>query len=342
MSVWSLLKQVWFRMLHLESRSLRFLWRIFIPGQVSREFLAGKQKRYPPPVRFFFVVMFIFLFTLNHVMNTDGIRFSTQRSGVAVQQVDREKILSGKNFYEKMQQYAELKRMRREFDSLPDHYRTALVQQAVDSLLQRTYGEAAEDVREMWEEAPEQVGTSSPDSISINLGFRQIRIASLDVFELEPDQIIQVYHIESWIDKVMVRQGLKAFEDPQALLRAYLGSFAWTILALIGLMAAILKLLYWRQGRYYVEHFVFLLNEHTAMFSALTLAFLINYFFTLKWWFWVMLICWLLISPYLSMYRFYGQGKWMTFFKGSIFSVAYLIGFILLFSIGLLLVILLF
>src|SRR5262245_60484049 len=53
-TVSDVMQQLWFRVLHLESRSWRVLWRLFIPGQVSIDYFSGKRKRYPPPVQFFF------------------------------------------------------------------------------------------------------------------------------------------------------------------------------------------------------------------------------------------------------------------------------------------------
>ena len=61
-SLGNLFKQVWFRVLHLESRSLRFMLLLFIPGYVTSEFFSGRQKRYPQPIRFFFIFSFFFCY----------------------------------------------------------------------------------------------------------------------------------------------------------------------------------------------------------------------------------------------------------------------------------------
>ena len=339
----NLLKDIWFRVLHLESRSLRFMWHLFVPGLVSQEFFAGKQRRYPPPVRFFLVITFIFLFPLNHIVGTGSARFSAGESKVAI---ERSETRPGKpaDFYELARKYADAQKMRREIDSLPDTLRTAQVQQALDTLLQRLYGEDLTGFNRILTVADslEPNNGNSPDSLTLSLGFRKIKMATVDIFQLTPDEIIKKYGFDTWLDKVAVRQGIKSMKEPQTLVKAYLGNLAWTVLALIALMAGLLTLLYWRQNRFYVEHFVFLLNEHSSLFLWLTLAVWVNYFFPLHWWIWGALIAWLAISPYFAFKRFYAQKAGWTFIKASVFSIFYLAGFAALFTLGLLIVFLIF
>ena len=339
-SIGSLLQQLWLRVLHLESRSLRFLWHLLIPGRVTAEYFSGKRKRYPPPIQFFFVVMFLFLFTLNHVVGTGGLQLQSNTSGVRIKQAE-----SGQpkvNFYDLGRQYAEVQRMRQEFDSLPESYRTPAVRQAIDSLMRRTYGGATRKLGEIWAEATDSLGADAPDSMMMNLGLQKIKIASIDLFQLDADGLIQKYGVNSWLEQTLLRQGVKTMKEPEALMKSYLGSLAWTILALVALMSFVLALLYWRQKRYYVEHFIFLLNIHSGMFLLLTAAFWLNFFFRLHWQAWTALAIWLAISPTIALRLYYGQGLWATFFKSLLFSIIYLVGFVLLFAAGILVVFVLF
>jgi hypothetical protein len=43
------------------------------------------------------------------------------------------------------------------------------------------------------------------------------------------------------------------------------------------LMAAVMVLLYWRPRRYYVEHLVFYLHVHAALFAALTVLVILGF-----------------------------------------------------------------
>jgi len=342
MTLSALLKQVWFRVLHLESRSLLFLWQMLIPGFVSQEFFAGRRKRYPHPIRFFFIVAFLFLFTLNHLTNigdSSGIQASSSENGLKIS--GKKSADEGFDLYEMGRRSAEFEKMRREFDSLPPDLKTATTLRAVDTLLQRTYGEYAKKFSDIWTVATDSTETRVPDSTSLNLGFKSIRILTSDMFLLDANSIIEKYHIDNWVDRLLVKQGIKTIQSPSALMKAYLGSLAWTLLALIGFMSAVLTLLYWRQKRYYVEHFIFLINEHTSMFLLLMFAFWINAVWPLKG-YWAIPIVWLIFSPMFAMKRFYAQGWGMTFLKSFVFSVAYLVGFAVLFILAMLAVFIMF
>ena len=83
------------------------------------------------------------------------------------------------------------------------------------------------------------------------------------------------------------------------------------IFLLVPVFTAIMKLLYIRQRRYYVEHFVFALHVHSFLFLSMTLLVVLP-----QWWLANLLLgLWLVAYIFLSMRRVYEQSKLMTFFK---------------------------
>ncbi len=92
------------------------------------------------------------------------------------------------------------------------------------------------------------------------------------------------------------------------------------------LMAALMKLLYWRPRHYYLEHLVLLLHNHACVFLLLS-AFLL----ALHWlgggaWtgLLVLALCWYLVRYlYRSMKIVYGQSGWLTFLKFGVLACAY-------------------
>lgn len=324
------MQQLWFRVLHLESRSLRALWRLFVPGQVSIDYFSGKRKRYPPPVQFFFVIMFFFLLLLNHLLGDTGhIGFKQTDKNIHISSNDT--ITPPEDLYQLGQRYTRIQRLRREFDSLPPEYRTPQIKAALDSLFQRTDDDSGEKLGKIFASEGDSLTGRAPDSLSFSLGIRQIRVSVMDLFELTADSIITKYQLTHWADKVLIRQGIKSVKESKTLLKTYIGSLAWTLLVLVALMSGVLTLLYWRRGRYYVEHFIFLLHHHTSIFLLLTATLFINQFFRLPIWFWAVLTTWLILSTLVAMRRYYRQGWPKTFVKWLIFSFAYLAGFVILF-----------
>jgi hypothetical protein len=335
------MQQLWFRILRLESRSWKVLWRLFIPGQVSLDYFRGKRKRYPPPVQFFFVIMFFFLLLLNSMISdSPNVGFRETDKGFQVRSNDT--VTRPIDLYQVGQQYAQMKRLKSEFDSLPPEYRTPEVRAALDSLFQRADNEAGAKLGRIFSAGSDSMLNRPPDSITFSLGVRVLRVPLMDVFEHDAEYLIRKYQFTRWVDKAMLRQGIKSVKEPKTLLKAYIGSLGWTILALVALMAGVLTLLYIRSKRYYVEHFIFLLHEHTAIILLLTIAILLSRFTNFDKYIWAVTIGWFLISPLLAIKRYYRE-KWLwTLLKSFIFSVVYVIGFILLFIVGVAVVFLIF
>ncbi len=95
--------------------------------------------------------------------------------------------------------------------------------------------------------------------------------------------------------------------------QAFLSYVPTLMFLLLPVFAGILKLLYLRQGRYYVEHFVFGLHTHAFVFGVFTLSMLAQ---------WMkieslapLLFLWAAIYTYLALRRVYGQGHLMTAVK---------------------------
>jgi Protein of unknown function (DUF3667) len=322
--------QLFFKIFHLESRYFRVLWRLLIPGQVSVDYFTGKHKRYPPPVQFFFVMVFFFLFLLNHQPDKDGnrqnLRVRTGNSGAAVRFED-DSIADRKNqpvkdLYAQMVRAAEVTLLKRDIDSLPKQYQTPLVRAAIDSLLRKNYADVYRKL----------------DTISISLIFTSVDIAMTDVFLLPYETLCERYHLTSWGDKLMLRQGIKALKDPEGLKHSLIGAFGWLIFTIAAVMAGWLSLLYWRSKRFYVEHFIFLLHQHSMILLWLSIAFSVNILFDLPAGLWAAVIIWIILSDLLAIRRFYRQSWSKSAVKWLLYSFLNAVSGIFLFGIGILIV----
>jgi hypothetical protein len=95
---------------------------------------------------------------------------------------------------------------------------------------------------------------------------------------------------------------------------------------LLPLLALVMKLLYWRPRRYYVEHLLFLVHNHCFVFLALLVVILLGRLTVLG-----ALVSWLdtAVWPLLLWYIFramrvyYGQSRWMTLSKYVAMGFAY-------------------
>jgi hypothetical protein len=94
------------------------------------------------------------------------------------------------------------------------------------------------------------------------------------------------------------------------------------------LLAAFMKLLYWRPKRYYVEHLLFLVHNHAFVFLAMILSiWLTNLPVLGDHLGWVDGLVWLYVVWYLfrAMRVYYQQSRWMTFGKYLVIGLAYVV-----------------
>lgn len=94
------------------------------------------------------------------------------------------------------------------------------------------------------------------------------------------------------------------------------------------LMAALMKLLYWRPPRYYLEHLLLLLHNHACVFLLLSIFLLATHWLPPGGWvapFVLALIWYLPRYLYRSMKVVYGQPGWLTFLKFTVLAFAYLL-----------------
>jgi hypothetical protein len=334
----TMLRKLWDTTFHLEGKFLRSCWQLFIPGKVTTEFFKGKQDRYPHPLRMFAIVMFLFLYLLNTMLNERhaneqggfDINLSTDATETSDTTVDEK---SG-SLYERMKYRTMLNDIRLDYEQLPVAWQTPTSRKVVDSLLRKN------NIRNGLDDAGllDSIATDT-DTLNIGLwGDTQLKIATMDIVRYEPDEIIRRYHITNWMLQLFLRQTIKSYKNPDAFIHSYIGSLTWTILALVALMSSVLALLYRRQKRYYVEHFIFLLHFHTGLMLALLLA-ILGVRFDL----WGTLVfLWIFLGASFFMYkalrRYYKESRGKTIAKWLIFGILYYFGFIILFILGTLLV----
>jgi hypothetical protein len=98
------------------------------------------------------------------------------------------------------------------------------------------------------------------------------------------------------------------------------------VFVMMPLFAFILKILYVRRKRFYVEHFVFALHTHAFAFLVGTAVLLVDLGAVNA-----MIFMWFLIYLFLALKRVYGQSAMRTFFKYVLLGISYT--FLLIFGV---------
>jgi hypothetical protein len=84
------------------------------------------------------------------------------------------------------------------------------------------------------------------------------------------------------------------------------------------LLAGVMKLLYWRPRRYYVEHLLFMVHNHAAVFlvfSLVALLSLVPWVGKLTTWYFFAAVVYMAWYIFRAMRNVYGQVWWLTFVK---------------------------
>jgi len=120
-----LLSKVWTKLFHIDNKFLRMSWHLLIPARVSIAYFKGHIKRYPHPIQFFFICMFLLLVYVNQ----------TPSKGLSLNLLD---LLKGENVYTLKGKVDYYDALQQAWDSIPDALRTDTSRMAFDSLLYRT------------------------------------------------------------------------------------------------------------------------------------------------------------------------------------------------------------
>jgi hypothetical protein len=122
---------------------------------------------------------------------------------------------------------------------------------------------------------------------------------------------------------VAARQNVRRFctrirTTPGELAEAVVHSIPRAMFVFLPVIAALMKLMYWRPKRYYVEHLLFLVHNHAAVFLVYTLVALVSFVpvvgdFTPLFFF--VALSYLAWYIHRAMRTVYGQGKWLTLGK---------------------------
>jgi len=317
-SIWQLLREAFGDLLELDSR----LWRTLIPltirpGKLTRDYLEGRRARFMPPFRTYLVLSIIFfLVAFFDPREEFGIFFDDE---VVAEEQDEQ---------------------RSEVEEIRDDVMRDLVEEGV--LTAEQAGIAAEP-----EQPPgiasNQVTTVDTDDVENDSeedvdGFN-IQIRDGDAEPTSDCDDIDTEDWPPWLEKRLTPERVKIMcerviaDDGKAWGSKLLDNIPAALIALLPIMAVVLKALYPLSKRYYVEHVLFVVHYHAFFFLILSLQIMFGRLialFGLPGFF--SGITTAAVSIYIPVYlamamrRVYGQGWLATIPKYFILSIAYMIG----------------
>jgi hypothetical protein len=116
--------------------------------------------------------------------------------------------------------------------------------------------------------------------------------------------------------------------DQREMTEAFFHNVPRAIFLFLPLLAVVMKLMYWRPRRYYVEHLLFFVHVHAFLFLLFSLIWVVEGFAskTLIGWLSTLTGIYLTYYIYAALRTVYGQGRLRTFAKFVVLVFAYLFG----------------
>lgn len=289
---------------NLDSKIWRTLVALLVPGKLTRKFFEGKQQRYVKPVRLFFV------FALVTVAAVSMFEAEFTRDFFIDLDEDFNKEINYTTFLQHVQ--AESDSLRRAYPGES----TILL----DSLTYRL----GKNIVDSTELGIRIVTTGEDWKVENRL------IAKQDVAELSVDSLLNKYDIQNFWERLIMRQNIRLQRKGENFAPYILNQTVWMMLLLMPLLAVLLKLLYVRHSRYYVEHLIFSFHTHSFVFLLLIVLMLLDnwpaagpYMGKL----WIGGFVLIEFYFYLALRRVYQQSRFKTWLKFLLLNLFYMVLF---------------
>ena len=246
LTVWSLLGEFFGSLFNIDNGIYRSLVALPIPGFLSKQFMTGKRKSYLNPIRFFLIALIIHIAVLSNLIPIEDVN---RASALYLEQIGQSK-LQAKYYAAK--------------DSLSTIYQGC----DIDSIERIIFADI-------------DVGQDSITPIDIqddDFPFKSSFSHSLtfhrgDMYELSVDEFLEKYEADSYWERIFMTQMIRTVRDPSGAIRFGMGNLIWSVLFAIIFTGFLMKLLYVRRNRYYVEHLIVLFNIHSFAFLLASVAF---------------------------------------------------------------------
>lgn len=284
---------------------------LFKPGQLTKEYVAGKRVSFIHPIRLYiFVSIVFFIFILGGKGKENKVTTHKEAKTVATENIPKSRADSI--------QAEKLKSVEEGLKYVP------IAGKLRDSILKEAKQEIAKDTSN----TTTDVNVFKRDK---NKWKSQWRIKDTTVVAYEKTQatlpkdkrdgFIKHYFIKRTIE-------LNSYPNPaEKFIEDMLHNVPKMMFLLLPLFALILKLVYINKGKYYYEHLIYSFHLHSAIFLSVLFTMLLQWLFGFVYDIsaWLTFLCIIYITWYIyrSLRTFYGSTRWVTVLKLFFLSFAY-------------------
>lgn len=251
LSLWAILSDFISNVFNFDAKIYKTLLHLFVPGKLTHSYVSGQRNKYYPPIRILFFSMVIYFGLLASLIG-DAIPDLNKISN------DNHTALVENDLFERM-------------DSLAPIYISEQGLPSLDSLKKATLKREATSTDSYLMEGEDMLGVD----------FNKLKIKTKDVFDLSDQELLEKYKIEGRLPRMLVSIVKKCYTKPGGIPKFLISNMLWSVILGIFLTGMLMKLLYIRRKKKYVEHLVFLMHTHAAVFVFLGLTLLIMKIFNM-------------------------------------------------------------
>lgn len=247
-SLWHFMREVTENLTHADSRLWRTMWALLAkPGRLTSEFFAGRRARYLPPFRLYLVISVLFFLIASALTGDDIVRIDVNEKNSAA---------------ELEQASAELPAEPAADAGEPQQSKGSQISSDVrrEVAAQVQAAAAAERQREVM-----SAQKTPPAAATLTTAVPRDRGKFCD----------ELKYVGPW--KSSIEPRLQAgcrksvLDGGKALKSEYMHNMPRAMFVLLPLLALLMKFLYWRPQRHYVEHLLFFIHTHAALFLLIML-----------------------------------------------------------------------
>jgi len=284
------------------------------PGYLARRFVEGKRLLYLHPAQMYLFISVVFFFLFSFIA-----RQTTQSVDEAMKR--------------------ELERSKTVIDSLRnkplDSAQIAQIMQPLEANKEKL-GLKDKEFKELDSIIKQEATKES--KMNTNFSFSRSEIDSLIEAGASEDEIYKAMGMDDddgYFTRRLYAQALKFFKNRSggSILQAFYDSIPIAMFILLPIFAFILKLLYYRKGRF-AHHLVFSFYFFSFLFTVFSVLMLCNFIWdNFPGWIMTLVMLSTFFYLFIAVKRFYGQGWFLSFFKSSVTTFVFLM-FVIPFATG--------
>lgn len=285
-SAWTLFRELIETLFNFDSRfahSIRPF--LFQPGVLTQAFIDGRRVHYVHPLRFYFITTLIYFFSFNMFIGYSGLfQDDEDDDNLKVQKEISLQLPVGSDSVAQVAEVQaaefkkQMKKARRQVEKAKSYMDSATYAQVLQGLDTAQSNASIEDLKEAYAdvlEKPQKQDTNRIEFFGTKYWYTGNNLSLLlKQDSLTPHALLDSLHASEYttLNLRMARQAIRlANSEQEEIAAAVMDGIPTMMFVLLPLFAFMLKIIYIRSDRFFIDHLIFSIHSHTYVFFIMIL-----------------------------------------------------------------------